>query len=239
MGTSGQYNYLATRDTIIQGALRLAGALGQGETPTTAQVTEAAEALNMYAKFLSTKGVPIFAVKTRTVALVANQAAYNINVPATATDDKPLNIYACSVKNTSTNVETPMTRLSRNDYADSFSNKTSNGLPVNYYFDPGVTQATISVYPVPDATIAASYQLFMYYQRPAQDFDSSTDNPDFPVEWHEVIKYGLAVRLSGEYGLDRFARSQLKNDYKEMYDQAKGFDQEAGSIFFQADSEER
>ena len=46
MATSGSTDYSQTRDDIIKRALRLIGALAQGESPTTDQVTEAAVALN-------------------------------------------------------------------------------------------------------------------------------------------------------------------------------------------------
>lgn len=240
MTTSGTYSFTADRDMLLKGALRLVGALGQGETPTTAQLNEAAEALNLYAKFMSTKpGIPMYALKTRNIALVANNASYNINNVASTTDGKPLKVYACIVRHMANNIDTPMAPRSRTEYYENFSGKQSTGLPVNYYFEPGVNQAVLKVYPVPTDQIAIDYQIILVYQAPAQDFNVATDTPDFPAEWHDVIKYGLAIRLAGDYGLDRFARSQLKADYKEIFDQARGFDQEEVSLFIQPRTEAR
>jgi hypothetical protein len=33
-----------------------------------------------------------------------------------------------------------------------------------------------------------------------EDFDAAANNPDFPVEWHEALKFNLAMRLAPEYG---------------------------------------
>ena len=44
--TSGLYALSTTRDGIITRALRIIGAIGQGETPTATAITEASEALN-------------------------------------------------------------------------------------------------------------------------------------------------------------------------------------------------
>lgn len=33
-----------------------------------------------------------------------------------------------------------------------------------------------------------------------QDFDSASDNPDFPVRWYKALVYGLAVELAPQWG---------------------------------------
>ena len=48
MATSGSTTLSSRRDEIIARALRLVGGLGQGETPSSAQTSEAVISLNMY-----------------------------------------------------------------------------------------------------------------------------------------------------------------------------------------------
>ena len=47
MATSGSTNFATNRDSLIAGALRLCGAIAQGETPSATLLSESAEALNI------------------------------------------------------------------------------------------------------------------------------------------------------------------------------------------------
>src|SRR3990167_2781910 len=63
MASSGSYNLSITRDDIITAALQLAGIIGEGETGTASQVTEAALLLNMIVKLREADGMPLWALK--------------------------------------------------------------------------------------------------------------------------------------------------------------------------------
>ena len=232
MATSGSTNFATSRDGLINGALRLVGAIGQGETGTASQISEAAETLNMMIKGFTNYGMPLWAVKKYSGVLTTSTAAYNIGLTQTWDTPKPLKIYNAYLHNTSTDVDTPITIISRQEYLN-FSDKTATGTPINLYYDPQNTYGTVNLYPVPTAAVASGYVLAIHYQRPFEDFDAAADEPDFPQEWYEVIKYGLAMRLAGEYGLERFARKMLQEEFKYLLDTAQGFNQEEVSLYFQ------
>ena len=59
MSTSGSTNFSTSRNELIAGALRIVGAVAQGETPTTAQYSEGSEALNMLCKAWMADGMPL------------------------------------------------------------------------------------------------------------------------------------------------------------------------------------
>ena len=63
MATSSSYNFSTTRDTIINDALLYIGAVGEGETPAAAAVTEAARMLNMLMKSWAGDGMPLWSLK--------------------------------------------------------------------------------------------------------------------------------------------------------------------------------
>ena len=50
MATSGSVDFSVTRDDIITGAMRVIGALGEAETPTSYEISNASQALNMLVK---------------------------------------------------------------------------------------------------------------------------------------------------------------------------------------------
>ena len=62
MATSGSTNYATNRDALITGALRVIGAVAQGETPTATQINEGAEALNFVVKAWHADGMPLWAI---------------------------------------------------------------------------------------------------------------------------------------------------------------------------------
>lgn len=233
MSTSGVTTYNLNRDQLIRGALRLAGGLAQGETPTNDQYTEANEALNVMVKAMMGLGMPLWAVKKYEITLTANAASYRIGVGQTVATPKPLKIYQAWIRYGTTN-DAPVQIVSRQEY-NQLGNKTSTGTPVQIYYDPQNTYGDLYVYPVADATVASTKTLFIVYQRPFEDFVAATDDPDFPQEWTEALKYGLAVRLAPEYGLDKGSRTMLFQEYQIILNQAQGFNQEEASVFMQPD----
>lgn len=64
MASSGSYNFTVTRDEIINLAHQHIGAIGEGETCTAAQITEASKLLNMIVKLRAADGMPAWAIKT-------------------------------------------------------------------------------------------------------------------------------------------------------------------------------
>jgi hypothetical protein len=232
MATSGTYDFTTNRDSLIKGALRLVGGLGQGETPTAAQYTEAAEALNMYVKAMANKGVPLWAIKKVEVTLVEGQAEYEIGPGKATNTTKPLKLYTINRNDNANDTSINLLEVSQREYFN-LTNKEVKGVPNQVYFEPLLNYSKLYVYPTPDAYTAANNTVEITYQSHIQDFDVSTDEPDFPQEFFEALKYGLAVRLSGEYGMERFDRTHLKQEYKEILDDALGFNAEEASMFFQ------
>lgn len=228
MATSGSTDYSQTRDDIIKRALRLIGALAQGESPTTDQVTEAAVALNGLVKAWQADGMPLWAIKERNVPLVAATNTYTLTTP------KPLKVLQAWYRNTTSNVDVPMRVITRDEY-NRLGNKTSSGTPIQIYYEPRRDDGVLHVFPTPSATDVTSVSIYLVYQAPFEDFDVSTDTPDFPQEWYDAITYGLACRLAPEYGLPIPDRKTLWQEMTIIKQDALNFGLEEGSIYFQVD----
>lgn len=233
--SSGSTNFSITRDQLIEGALRLCGVLAQGESPSTDQVSEAAEALNMLVKAWEADGMPLWAIKTLGIPLTASTASYRIGLTQTVDTPKPLKIIQAWNRDSTSDVDIPLRILTKQEY-NQLGNKTTEGNPVQVYYDPQNTYGDLYVFPVPTATEATNNQIYIVYQRPFEDFDASTDEPDFPQEWYEALKYGLASRLAGEYQLSMQVRQFLKGEANEAKELALSFGTEEGSLYFQVDS---
>jgi len=188
MATSGSIDFTLTRDTIIADALELIGAIGIGDTPTSADYTTCARTLNMMVKAWQGQGIHLWTETEMTVTLVVDQATYTLS-------PRPLYIKAARFRNAD-DVDRPVRVDSRVEFFN-IPNKTSAGKINRIYYDPQLGSGTLYVWPVPDD---ATETLRLTYIRSLEDFDASGDNPDFPQEWLQTITYNLAVRIAAKYG---------------------------------------
>lgn len=234
MATSNSSNFSTTRNDIIKGALRLCGAVALGETPTADQYTEAAETLNMMAKAWQADGMALWALKEYTLGLTLDAKTYNIGVGQTVDIDKPLKITQAILHDTTTNVDIPMRIITRDEY-NRLGNKSTNGQPIQIYYEPLRDYGVLHVFPPANSAAVTAKQIKFTYMRPFEDFDTSTDEPDFPQEWYDALKYGLASRLAGEYGISMEDRQQLLREAMKIKEEALSFGGEEGSFFFTAD----
>lgn len=228
MTTSGSYDFSVNRDQLITGALRLAGVIAQGETPSASQVSDAATSLNMMVKAWMADGMPLWCIRTITITPVAGQNTYTYNTPKLL---KPIQAWN---RQTASQVDIPMRMISRQEY-NILGNKSTTGNPIQLFFNPDLSSTEIKLFPTPDATAAAQNVIYVVAQVPYQDFDSATDTPDFPQEWYEAIKYGLAVRLAGEYNIDIETRKTLVAEAAAIKTEALSFGTEENSLYFQRD----
>ncbi len=227
MATSNSQNFSTSRNELIYGALRIVGATAQGETPTDAMVSEAAEALNMLCKAWMSDGMPLWVTQEITLPLVASTASYTPSV-------KMIKVLQAYNHNKTTDIDIPMRLISRDEY-NRLGNKTSAGNPIQLMHIPNRTDSTIKVFPVPTSVEASANEIVITFQKPYDDFDTSTDEPEFPAEWFDALKFGLAARLAPEYGVEINDRRQLMQEAAMYKTEALNNGLENASIFLGVD----
>ena len=79
MSSSGSYNFTVTRDDLINASLQHVGVIGEGETGTTSQISEAALLLNMIVKLREADGMPLWALKRGYVLPFTGTSSINTN----------------------------------------------------------------------------------------------------------------------------------------------------------------
>jgi len=227
MAISNSTDFSITRNELIAGALRICGVIAPGETPTAAMYTGGSEALNMIAKAWQSDGMPLWVMREYTLTLTNATSEYTIT-------PKLLKVTQALNRNISTNVDIPMRILTRDEY-NRLGNKTTSGNPILLWSNPNLTTTTVKVFPVPTTVEAAGNTLILTYQKEFSDFDTSSDNPEFPAEYFDALKFALASRLSYEYGLDVQDRKQLFEQAMILKGEALSFGTEEGSIYFGVD----
>lgn len=228
MATSGVTTFTVTRDDIINASLRVLGVIGVGETPSTEEVTNASQALNILIKAIQVEGVPLWTYKEIVLPLVASQSVYTIGPTGNLVTPRPLRIIDGFIRDNTTGADTTLQQISREEY-DQYGQKTTSGVPNSFYYDPQLTNGIVSLYNVPtDATRSIHFHI----QRPIEDMVSSTDNFDFPQEWFQVLKYGLATEMGVEYNVGQQKQALVEQKYQYYLDKMMGWSQEEASTFF-------
>ena len=92
--------------------------------------------------------------------------------------------------------DTPQNLISRTEYMD-LTNKTTTGPPVQVYYHATLTNGTLYVWPI---TTDVTQQLYFTSKRSIQDVDAATDDLEFPPQWGNALRYGLAAELGIEHG---------------------------------------
>jgi hypothetical protein len=214
-----------SRDDIIGAALRLTGAFGDQDVIPATDITNCAQALNILAKEMANDGLPLWCVVDFPVAMVAGQAVYNLST--LTGQPRPLRLLDLYLRSATGN-DVTMKIVSRYDY-DTLGSKSSTGVPNQAYYDPQLGAATITLYDVP---IDATHTMHVVYQRQIQDFNLSSDNPDFPQEAFRLLKWCLADEIALEYQASAGVRNEIgmrANMYREKFFASE---QEQTSIFF-------
>lgn len=221
--------FSVTRDQIIDAAMRLCGVLGQYNTPTANDYTVCAEALNMLVKQWQIEGMPLWQYQKITVPLVAAQASYTIGPTGNVVVDRPLRVAQAYIRDAN-GTDTPLMQVSRQEY-NGFTIKTQEGVPHSVYFDPQLTNAVLYVYPVPED---ATRTIYIECHSPVQDFTASGTVPDFPSEWFQALKFGLADAIAFEFDVPIEKQQIFERKALMFKEQLTNWSQEEASVFFGA-----
>lgn len=166
-------------------------------------------------------------VVTLATTLTAAVTSGNIVVTYTTKINRPLVIPNARRFNLATSIETPLIALNHTEYFN-LPNKSAYGTVNSFYYDAQLTSGKLYLWQSPNNVNEAIK--FTHYQS-LQDFDSSSDNPDFPQEWLDALVLNLALKLSLRY--DKYPIYKvLKTEAMEAKDRAMLWDNEFTSIKF-------
>jgi len=120
--------------------------------------------------------------------------------------------YVCKLDHTSaTATDKPITGTSYTTYWEATTDVA-----------PTATWATATAYYSDRIKLTKTVQL--------QDFDASTDSPDFPVRWMQALIYGLADELATEHNISDSLHSKVQAKFLYYYTRAKNSNSEGGDL---------
>jgi hypothetical protein len=121
-------------------------------------------------------------------------------------------------------IDTPIDIISIDEYR-ALTNKTNEAVPNSVALDLLLDDAVLYVWPEPNDMKTRIHLVVRY---PFEDFDVSTDDPDFPIEWMEALIYNLAIRLAPQYS--RKLEPEVMMIAQMAMVDLEGFDKEEASV---------
>jgi len=218
------------RDKIITSAFRLLGIAVDGEPLEQEDQDAANEALEYMLLGWQADGLRLWTRKWVEMPITEGKYEYEIGVGKDFSVPKPLRVLEVSRKQDSHYL--PMSRLSEEEYWG-LVNRKQEGSPINYLYLPKIDSGFFYIWPAPDKNAADNMEIAMSYYAPFEN--TGAGDIAFPDEWSEAIKYGLAVRLAPEYGLDANSRQFLKREFSVLYEKVEDWDREYASVYFRPD----
>lgn len=153
-----------------------------------------------------------------TVTAALTGAAAEGNTVVTYTNkiaDRPLRILDMrTVDLSSQNTSVTMENIGYDQYFN-IPVKTTDGRPLNFYYDKLLDAGVLYTFPRPDEVDVV---LEFTYHESIEDLDSATNSIDFPTEWTLPLIYGLGAELCVAFGkLEEFKTIKpLAEEYKKI-----------------------
>ncbi len=176
---------------IIEDAMRDAGLLARGDTPTSDQLSEYLRRLCDIINLWQTQGLKLFLITDYSITLVEGQNRYQmgsgfgINIP------KPLRVLQGYILESSGNSRRPLVAMSWDDWMRLSQVSGNNGMINSYFIDKQATHLDAYFWNSPDATEATN-TAHLLLQVQATNPVNLEENVSFPQEWRIALRWGLA-----------------------------------------------
>jgi len=207
------YDFVHTRNQIIQRAFRIVGALSNGQNLTAEKLQQGIEALNSMVKSWQSETCFLWTLEPLTFTTTATDYTYVL-------DDDPQVIAIDGAWWVNGDYDDPIDRIAWRTYQD-IDDKTKTGKPIYIAID-NKRAPTAYIWPIPDAT----YTIKILAITKLQDFDSASGTGDFPVRFTQALEYGLADLLADEYGLPLGERQLLSQKAQKYFQLARRSDRD-------------
>ena len=164
------------------------------------QLKTAKRSLNILFSEWGNRGLHYWEIANNNITLVDSQAVYTMyRSTGDGTSDATAvygvdNVLEANYRITSTNVDTPMTAISRSQY-QGFSNKTAKVIPTQYFVERFIDKTTITLYLTPGAAEDGN-KINYYYVKRIQDVGAYTNATDVPFRFVPCMCAGLSYYLS-------------------------------------------
>ena len=215
MAVSGTYNFNLDIDEVIQEAMEMIG----GENTLGQEPASARRSINLMLKDWQNRGILLWSTSVSSVTVAASVTAYSL-------DSSTVDALEVVLERDDTDIQ--LTRISPEEYL-LIPNKTQTGRPMQYSIRRGISNPTMSVWPIPENSTDV---LKMEIISELQDVNKSAgQNADLPKRFLPPLTCGLAYYMSMKRpGVEGQRMQMLKGNYEELLSRAMLEDRERASM---------
>lgn len=222
MALSGSYNFSLTARELIETVLRKMNVLGVAQNLDADEAEAVRIELNTLLKGWQRKGPHLWKKTEGTVTLTNATASYDL-----AATLNPLRILSARYRNAA-GIDLPLRLMPRERYFD-LPQKSSAGIPTQYYFDPQRGAPTLYLWSVL-ATVTTE-TVRVTYQKRMDDIDDLANDIDIQQEHLDVLVYALAERLLDDYGVEGEVGKRIIVRSQALQREALDFEREDDVIY--------
>jgi hypothetical protein len=150
----------------------------------------------------------------------------------TAKANRPQRLFSPYRQSNDTKQDIPVDVIGYADYAR-LTPKNQEGAVNQIHYNPSQGKGKLYVWPIGTKTFK---KLVFLSETPVEDFDASSDNPFFPVEWFNTLVWRLAAELAFVYDIPREKRESIYNKAMEKTAKLLAYDSEQGDLRFSYDT---
>ena len=172
---------------LVNGALRLIGAIASGETPNSDEAADGLTALQQLLDSWSAEELLVFATTIQSVSLTANTASYTLGT-------RPVKILSADV--TISGVNFPLDVVGPEAWGNTPDKTDVSSHTKKIFCDYGYPTATLYVAPLP----AASATVKLFQTTDLATLASGSTTFAMPEAYSRAIMYNLAIDLAPQYG---------------------------------------
>lgn len=181
------FDYIATRNQIIEDAFEIVGVKSASQPLTAAQLQQGVAALQKLVKGWTNKHVFLWSFNETSFATVATQELYDSTL-----DQAIIGLDKAYVVDS--NEDVPLEVVSYSRYLDYYDKTVNTGRPRVIAYKP-TPSPSVYVWPSPDAI----YTIKALCVFRLKDFDTAGGTGNIPERFQEALLYGLADRLFDKY----------------------------------------
>jgi hypothetical protein len=187
---------MSTARDVVEGSLRLIGALASGENATASEGADGLEALNEMIESWSLEALIIPNITREEFTLTPGTQSYTIGTGATFNTTRPIRVESVTLELVGSEEELPLKMVNSQEWAAIQLKGISSDIPLYVYFEGTYANETVNVWPKP----SAAHKLVIYSQKPLASLASLNTTVTLPPGYLRALKYNLALEWAPEFG---------------------------------------
>jgi len=189
---------MTTANDQINGALRLLGALAEGETPSAATSQDALSALNQMIDSWNTERLSVFSTQDQVKTWLPNLQSNTLGPTGTLVGQRPILVDdATYFRDPANNISFGIKLINQQQY-DGIAVKTvTSTYPQVMWVNMTYPDIEIYVYPVPTKAL----EFHFVSVEPLMSVPDLTTVIAMPPGYLRAFKYNLALEIAGEFGI--------------------------------------